>query len=66
MFYPASRKKITVDQSKVLKKSTVPFFFGPPGIYIGMTVRQNILLQILKQVKTPPFSLSRMTQDAKY
>ena len=28
MFYPARGKKITVDQSKVLKKSIVPVFGG--------------------------------------
>ena len=30
MLYPAKCKRITVDQSKVLKKSTVPFFGGHP------------------------------------
>ena len=32
MLYPARWKNITVDQSKVQKKSTIPFFGGPPGI----------------------------------
>ena len=35
MLYPASEKKITVDQSKVLKIDCIDcsVFIGPPGIY---------------------------------
>ena len=32
LYHPARWKRITVDQSKVLKKLTVPVFGGPPGI----------------------------------
>ena len=34
MLYAARWKKITVDQSKVLKNQLFRFFGGPPGIYI--------------------------------
>ena len=39
MLYPASWKRINVDQSKVPKKLTVPFFFGHPVyMYVVVTV----------------------------
>ena len=45
MFYPARWKKITDDQSKVLKKSTVPLFLGHPVLRISYISILNCALQ---------------------